>query len=95
MPAYLIFDIHVTDPEGYQPYRERAQAIIEAHGGRYLVRGGPHEIVEGEWDIDRIVVLEFASMEQARAAYHSPEYQEIVPIRHGASRANAVLVEGL
>jgi uncharacterized protein (DUF1330 family) len=95
MPAYLIFDIHVTDPDGYQPYRERAGAIIEAHGGRYLVRGGAHEIVEGDWDVDRIVVVEFPSMEQARAAYDSPEYQEVAPIRQGASRGRAVLVEGV
>ena len=48
MSAYLIFDIHVTDPEGYEPYRQRAAGIIEAHGGRYLVRGGAHEPMEGE-----------------------------------------------
>ena len=94
MSAYLIFDIHVTDPEGYEPYRQRAAGIIEAHGGRYLVRGGAHEPMEGEWDVDRVVVVEFESAEQARACYRSPEYQEIVPIRQGASRGKAVLVEG-
>ena len=77
-----------------RPYRERAGGIIESYGGRYLVRGGAHEPVEGEWDLDRIVVVEFPSMEQARAAYGSPEYQEIAPIRHAASEGKAVLVEG-
>jgi uncharacterized protein (DUF1330 family) len=94
MPAYLIFDIHVDDPDGYQPYRERAGAIIESYGGRYLVRGGAHEVIEGDWDLDRLVVVEFDSVEQARTCYHSPEYQEIAPIRHRASRGKAVLVEG-
>jgi uncharacterized protein (DUF1330 family) len=94
MSAYLIFDIHVDDLDGYQPYRERAGAIIESYGGRYLVRGGAHEVIEGDWDVDRIVVVEFESAEQARACYRSPEYQEIVPIRQGASRGKAVLVEG-
>jgi uncharacterized protein (DUF1330 family) len=94
MPAYLIFDLHVHDPDAYQPYRERAGATVESYGGRYLVRGGAHELVEGDWDVDRIVVIEFESAEQARAWYQSPEYQEIAPIRHGASRGKAVLVEG-
>ena len=94
MAAYLILDIHVTDPDGYQPYRERASGIIESYGGRYLVRGGAHELVEGEWDADRIVVVEFPSVEQAHTAYNSPEYQEILPIRLGASEGKAILVEG-
>jgi uncharacterized protein (DUF1330 family) len=95
MSAYLIFDIHVTDPEGYEPYRQRAAGIIEAHGGRYLVRGGAHEPMEGEWDVDRVVVVEFDSIEQAKAAYASPEYQEIAPIRQGASEGKAILVQGV
>ena len=95
MSAYLIFDIHVTDPEGYEPYRQRAAGIIEAQGGRYLVRGGAHEPMEGEWDVDRVVVVEFDSIEQAKAAYASPEYQEIAPIRQGASEGKAILVQGV
>jgi uncharacterized protein (DUF1330 family) len=94
MSAYLIFDIHVTDPDGYQPYRERAGGIIESYGGRYLVRGGAHETIEGDWAPDRVVVVEFDSVEQAKTCYHSPEYQEIAPIRQGASDGKAILVEG-
>jgi len=94
MSAYLIFDIHVTDPEGYQPYRERAGGIIESYGGRYLVRGGAHETIEGDWAPDRVVVVEFDSVEQAKTCYHSPEYQEIAPIRQAASDGKAILVEG-
>src|ERR671930_960078 len=94
MPAYVIFDIHVDDPDAYAPYRERSGATVEAYGGRYLVRGGEHEVVEGEWDVGRVVVIEFPSAERAREWYRSPEYQEIAPVRHSASRAKAVLVEG-
>ena len=94
MAAYMIFDIHVHDLDGYQPYRERAGAIIESYGGRYLVRGGARETVEGDWEPDRVVVIEFPSVEQAKTCYHSPEYQEILPIRQGASDGKAVLVEG-
>ena len=95
MPAYVIFDIHVDDPDAYAPYRERAGATVEAYGGRYLVRGGDHEVVEGDWDVERVVVLEFPSAERAREWYHSPEYQEVAPIRHAASRSKGVLVAGV
>src|SRR5919198_4043340 len=95
MPAYVIFDIYVDDPDAYAPYRERSGATVEANGGRYLVRGGDHEVVEGEWDVERVVVLEFPSVERAREWYRSPEYQEIAPIRQAASHGKAVLVEGV
>jgi uncharacterized protein (DUF1330 family) len=95
MPAYVIFDIHVDDPDGYAPYRERAGATVEAHGGRYLARGGASEVLEGDWDIERVVVLEFPSVEKAREWYRSPEYQELAAIRHGTSHAKGVLVEGV
>jgi uncharacterized protein (DUF1330 family) len=94
MPAYVIFDIHVDDADAYAPYRGPAGAAVEKHGGRYLARGGASEVLEGDWDVDRIVVLEFPSMEQAKAWYGSPEYQEVVGIRHAASHGRAVIVEG-
>jgi uncharacterized protein (DUF1330 family) len=94
MPAYVIFDIHVDDPDAYAPYRGPAGAAVEAHGGRYLARGGATDLLEGDWDIDRLVILEFPSMEQARAWYDSPEYQEVAPIRQAASRGRGVIVEG-
>jgi uncharacterized protein (DUF1330 family) len=95
MPAYIIFDIHVDDPDAYAPYRDPARETIEAHGGRYLARGGDTEVLEGDWDVDRLVILEFPSMEQARAWYGSAEYQEVAPIRQAASRGRGVLVEGV
>jgi uncharacterized protein (DUF1330 family) len=94
MPAYLILDIHVEDPEEYAAYRERSPATLEAYGGRYLVRGGPHEVIEGDWDPERVVVVEFPSVERAHEWYESPEYQEIVGMRKRAAPSKVVLVEG-
>ena len=95
MAAYLILDLHVKDPEEYAAYRERAPATLEAYGGRYLVRGGPHEVVEGDWNPERVVVVEFPSAERAREWYASPEYQEIVDMRKRAAPSQCVLVEGV
>ena len=95
MPAYVIFDIHVDDPDAYAPYREPAGKTVEAHGGRYLARGGANEVLEGDWDVDRLVVLEFPSMEQAQAWYRSAEYQEVAPIRQAASHGRGVLLDGV
>jgi uncharacterized protein (DUF1330 family) len=94
MPAYVILDIEVTDPDAYTAYRERSGATVEKHGGRFLVRGGDPATVEGGWAPQRIVVLEFPSEEQARAWYDSPEYQEILPIREANATSRAVLVQG-
>src|SRR3982750_1067741 len=71
MPAYVILDVSVKDPAEYAAYRERSPATLEAYGGRYHVRGNPHEVVEGDWDPDRVVVLEFPSVERAREWYES------------------------
>jgi uncharacterized protein (DUF1330 family) len=95
MPAYLILDIHVSDPEEYAAYRERAPATLEAYGARYIVRGGAHEVVEGDWEPERIVVVEFPSVERAREWYESPEYQEILPLRLRAAPSRTVLVQGV
>ena len=95
MPAYLILDIHVTDPEEYAAYRERAPATLEAYGGRYLVRGGAHEVVEGDWDPERIVVVEFPSVERAHEWYRSAEYAELAEMRQRAAPSKVILVEGV
>jgi uncharacterized protein (DUF1330 family) len=95
MAAYLILDVHVKDPEEYAAYRERAPATVEKYGGRYLVRGGPHETVEGDWNPERVVILEFESVERAKEWYDSPEYREIAPMRHRAAPSDCVLVQGV
>ena len=94
MPAYLVLNGEVTDPEGYEEYKAGAQAVIAEHGGRYLARGGAVTPVEGDW-LPRVVVVEFPSYDAALAFYHSPEYQRLVEIRKRYSTSSVVIVEGL
>ena len=94
MPAYVVLDVDVTDPDEYAAYRQRSGAIVEQYGGRYLVRGGDPQTVEGDWAPSRIVVLEFPSSEAARSWHDSAEYQEILPIRQRAADSRAILVVG-
>ncbi len=95
MPAYLIANIEVTDAAAYEEYRQRVPAIIAAHGGRYLVRGGATELFEGDGRPARLVVLEFPDMAHARAFYQSPEYRPLIAIRQRASRVSITAVEGV
>ena len=93
MSAYVLVEIEVTNPEGYEEYRPLASESITKHGGRYLARGGNTEQLEGEW-LPRIVVLEFESLEAAHAWYYSDDYQAALAVRQDNSRARMVAVEG-
>ncbi len=95
MAAYLIVDVEVTDPVGYEEYRRRVPATLEPYGGRFVVRGGPFEVLEGDWQPKRVVVLEFPSVERAKTWYSSAEYQQILPLRERNARSSMVLVEGV
>lgn len=95
MPAYVIADVEITDPAGFEEYRRQVPATIEKYGGRFLVRGGQHETLEGDWRPHRLVVLEFPSLEAARRWYDSPEYREPKALRLKTSRGRVVLVEGV
>ena len=95
MPAYLLAQIQVRDWDTYRTYAARTPAIIAKHGGRFLVRGGETELLEGEGAGRRIVVLEFPSMEAVRAFYHSPEYQEAKRIRTSCSDGQFLIVQGI
>jgi uncharacterized protein (DUF1330 family) len=95
MPAYVIVETDVTDPEQYEHYREVAPASIAAHGGRYLVRGGELAIFEGDWNPSRVVVLEFPDLETAKRWYGSEEYGEARKLRAGAAKLHMVAVEGV
>ena len=95
MAAYVIADLEVTDPVRYAEYRPRVGATVATYGGRFLVRGGPHEIVEGSWRPPRLVVLEFPSLARAREWYDSEEYRHPMAMRLAASNANLVFVEGV
>jgi uncharacterized protein (DUF1330 family) len=95
MPAYVIYQGEVLDPERYDEYKAKGAASILAAGGRYLVRGGDVEVLEGEAPAGRTVVLEFSSMQAAMDWYRSDEYTEIRKIREGAARARMYVVEGV
>jgi uncharacterized protein (DUF1330 family) len=95
MAAYFVVELEVTDPAAFEDYRKRVAATITAHGGRYLVRGGALESVEGGWAPKRMVILEFPSLAQAKTWYGSPEYQELLKLRLRSSKAKVVLVEGV
>ncbi len=95
MPAYLIADIEVTDPVGYEEYKKRVPTIIAAHGGRYLARGGANEVLEGTWRPRRSAIIEFPSLASVKAFWESPEYQPLREIRERSAKSNLVAIEGL
>jgi len=95
MSAYLFASVEVTDPAGYEEYRRQVPAVIEAYGGRYLVRGGAAERLEGEGMLDRLVILEFPDMARLKAFYQSAQYQPLLAIRRRTARSNLVAVEGV
>ena len=95
MPAYLVANIEITDPIGFEAYREGVPAVIARFGGRYLVRGNPLTIVEGKPFFTRLTVVEFASMEALRTFYDSPEYAPLLAIRTASSTSNVVFVPGV
>jgi uncharacterized protein (DUF1330 family) len=94
MPAYIVAQVEVQDKEMYQRYRDQVTPLVDRFGGRFLVRGGHLEVVEGDWPLRRLVVIEFQSRASARHFYDSPEYQRILPLRTGASRGMLAIVEG-
>jgi uncharacterized protein (DUF1330 family) len=94
MPAYLVGSITVTDPVGYEEYRAKVPAVIFAHGGRYVVRGGQMEVLEGDWPVTRTVVLEFPDMGRLKAFYGSADYAPLLAIRKRCAVSNLMAVEG-
>lgn len=95
MPAYLIVEIDIIDPDGYEHYKNLAGATVEKYGGKYVVRGGSTEVLEGEWQPKRIVVLRFESADRAKKWLNSEEYREPRKMRHRTAKTNMILVEGL
>jgi uncharacterized protein (DUF1330 family) len=95
MAAYVIASVsEAHDDEALAEYRRRNTAAVEAHGGRFLVRGGAMEVLEGDWSPLRVVVMEFDDLDAARRWYTSDDYQAAIPIRQGASTTDMVVVEG-
>lgn len=95
MAAYIIGEIEITDPKVYETYRPLAAASVARHGGRFIVRGGAATRLEGEGEPKRVVVMEFPSLEAARAFYESDDYREAQKIRLAAARGRLLLVDGV
>ena len=95
MPAYVVVDIQVNDPEGYEDYKRLAPPSIAVHGGKYLAHGGRTEVLEGDWSPSRLVILEFDSIEQARKWVNSPEYSTARALRHKTAMTNMVVIQGI
>jgi uncharacterized protein (DUF1330 family) len=93
--AYVVVNVAIRDPERYKDYIRAATPTVAAHGGRYLVRGGRAERLEGDVAVNRIVVLEFPSYEKAKDWYESPQYREALAIRQSCATASLVLAEGM
>jgi uncharacterized protein (DUF1330 family) len=94
MTAYVIASITVTDPVKFQDYAAQVGPVLAQYGGRHIVRGGTVDVVEGQMDLARLVLLEFPSMEAARAWHSSPEYAPLLALRASASISNLAFVDG-
>jgi uncharacterized protein (DUF1330 family) len=96
MPAFMIFNVvSVRDMESFAEYRDRVRPTVEAYGGRYLVRGGEFEVLEGSWSPTRLTVIEFPSVADAERWYDSEEYRPLKELRRDAGDLEGVLVQGL
>ena len=94
MSAYVIANIRVNDPERYKDYVARVPPLIEKHGGKYCVRAGESQVLEGAWTPDRFVVLEFPSREAALAFYNDPDYVPLRSLRQSITESNVILIDG-
>ncbi len=95
MSVYLIADIEVTDPAGFEEYKQRVPAVIAAHGGRYLARGGANEVLEGTWRPKRNAIIEFPSRAAFKVFWESAEYRPLRELRERSAKSNLVVIEGL
>ena len=94
MAAYVIAEIDVTDPVGYEEYRRLGPPTIAAYGGKFVARGGKVEVLEGDWAPKRLVVLEFESVERAKKWWASKEYGAAKQVRYKTAITNMIIVEG-
>jgi len=95
MPAYVLVEVSIHDPELYDSYRKLSGPSVEAFGGKFIVRGAQTESLEGDWNPERFVMIEFPSVEIAKTWWGSEEYTKAKNIRHQASNAKMLVVQGL
>ena len=93
MPAYIIVEVSIQDPKGYEEYKKLTPASIAAYSGKFLIRGGKTETLEGDWEPQRIVVVEFPNVEMAKKWWNSPEYAPAKNIRHITAKTKMILAE--
>ncbi len=94
MSAYIVVDVNVHDPEGFAEYRKMVPPTLKQFGGRYLVRGGDSETLEGQWNIERLVVIEFDDVESAKAWWSSKEYAPAKVLRERTAKSRMIVIEG-
>ncbi len=95
MSAYVITDVEIKDETLYGEFRERVTSTVEAHGGRFVARGGELQVILGDWTPKRLAILEFDNIQQVREWLNSPEYTALDNLRSTSSNINMVIVEGL
>ena len=95
MSAYLIAEVEVTDPAVFEQYRAGVPAIIAAYGGKYLVRGGALDVLEGTWQPKRVIILQFDSMARLNEWYGSKEYAPLLALRKKCATTNAIAIESV
>ena len=95
MAGYVIVNLEITDADRFDEYAEKIVDVVAAHGGKYIVRSDSVEVIAGDWTPDRVVVIEFESVERARGWISSPEYRELIDLRLGGANTSMVIVEGV
>lgn len=95
MPAYIIVDVEITDPKEYEEYKKHTPSSLVPFDGKFLVRGGQVEALEGDWKPGRFVILEFPSLEKAKAWWNSPGYAPAKLIRQRASNTRMIVADGI
>jgi uncharacterized protein (DUF1330 family) len=95
MPVYVFANVKITDPAGFAEYQKLVPATIAEFGGRYLVRGGTTQVLEGEWTPHRVIVLEFPDVATIQAWYQSPAYQQLLQLRQRTASTDFVIIEGV
>ena len=95
MSAYMIVDLAVSDAVAYEEYKMKVPALVQKHGGKYLVRGGKLTVLEGDWQPTRLVLFEFPNTAAVQALFDDPEYQPLKMLRQRVAKTDIVVVEGL
>jgi uncharacterized protein (DUF1330 family) len=95
MAAYVIAEVTITDPPGYDAYRQMVPATVAKYGGKFVVRGGQLEMLEGNWAPKRLVVIEFENAERAKQWWASEDYREAKALRQRTAQTNMIVIEGV